>query len=193
MAWSVAATVAPPATEPVALEEAKEFVSIDADVTEFDKLLASFIAAARGHTEDRTNTRLVDQTVELLADEWCDLLRLPIGPVTAIEAISFDDRSGEARAIVLDTVELCGQGLWRGIRPRTGQGWPNDLHSQSEAIKVRLRVGYDLLPPVIKTALLLMVSDQFAFRESGVIGTVAAETKSSMRVDALLANHRIWL
>ena len=78
MAWSPAITVAEPIGEPISVDQAKEFVSIEADVGEFDALLGSFIEAARGQVEAVTGTRLVGQTIELLADEWRDLLALPI-------------------------------------------------------------------------------------------------------------------
>ncbi len=193
MAWSAAVTTAAPAAEPITVDQAKEFVSIDAGEAEFDTLLTSFIAAARGYLQSVTGTRLVEQTVELQADSWSDLAHLPIGPVTDIVSIKYDDFDGVEQTIADTVYELAGAGLERGIRLRVGQTWPTDKRGVSGAIRVSLTVGYDTLPPELETALLVMVSDQFAFRESGVIGTVAAAVKSSMQVDGLIANHRIWL
>ncbi len=193
MAWSSAITVTEPIEEPISVDQAKEFVSIEADVGEFDALLASFIEAARGHVEAVTGTRLVEQTIELLADEWSDLLTLPIGPVMGIVSIGYDDPQGVGQTLDANTYELTGAGFERGIRTKVGYRWPSGIRRAAGAIRVRLTVGYGSLPAPIKAALLLMVSDQFAFRESGVVGTVTAEMKSSMRVDALLGNYRIWL
>lgn len=193
MAWSPVRTVTAPETEPVSLAEVKEFVSIDADIGEFDVLLTSFIEAARGQVEAVTGTRLVEQTVALQADCWSDLLCLPIGEVTAIGSVNYKDLDGTLQTVDPAVYELAGTGLTRGIRPAVGQRWPSGVRGVSGAISVELVVGYELLPPQVRAALLLMVSDQFAFRESGVVGTVTADIKSSMRVDALLSNHRIWL
>jgi uncharacterized phiE125 gp8 family phage protein len=193
MAWSAAVTTAAPAAEPITVDQAKEFVSIEGDEAEFDTLLTSFIASARGYLQSVTGTRLVEQTVELQADSWSDLLCLPIGPVSDVVSVKYDDVDGIEQTLADTVYELTGAGLARGIRTKVGEGWPNSVRSVSGAIRVRLTVGYDTLPPELETALLLMVSDQFAFRESGVIGTVAAAVKSSMQVDGLIANHRIWL
>ena len=43
------------------------------------------------------------------------------------------------------------------------------------------------------TAMLLMTADLFANRETVVTGTGAQKVPTSMQVDALLANYRIWL
>lgn len=193
MAWSSAVTVAEPTEEPVSIEQVKEFVSIEADVDEFDALLGSFIEAARGHVEAVTGTRLVEQTIDLLADEWSDLATLPIAPIMDIVSIGYDDAQGVGQTLDPDGYELTGAGFERGIRTKVGHGWPHGIRRAAGAIRVRLTVGYRSLPAPIKAALLLMVSDQFAFRESGVMGTVTSEMKSSMRVDALLGNYRIWL
>ena len=193
MAWSPAITVAEPIGEPISVDQAKEFVSIEADVSEFDLLLGSFIEAARGQVEAVTGTRLVGQTIELLADEWRDLLALPIGPASDIVSISYDDVHGNGQTLDAAVYELTGAGLARGIRPKVGHGWPTGLRRSGGVIRVRLTVGYATLPPSIKAALLLMVSDQFAFRESGIVGAATSDVKSSMRVDMLLANYRIWL
>lgn len=193
MAWSAAVTTTAPAVEPITLDQAKEFVSIDGDEAEFDTLLGRFIAAARGHLQSITGTRLVAQVVELQADSWSDLAHLPIGPVSNVVSIVYDDADGVEQTVVGTVYELTGAGLSRGIRLQVDQSWPTDKRSAAGAIRVRLTVGYDTLPPELETALLLMVSDQFAFRESGTAGMNTATYKSSMQVDGLIANHRIWL
>ena len=193
MAWSAAVTTTEPVGEPITLDQAKEFVSIDADEQEFDTLLGGFIAAARGHLQSVTGTRLADQVVELQADSWSDLAQLPIGPVSDVVSIVYDDAEGVEQTVADTVFELTGAGLSRGIRLQVDQSWPTDKRSAAGSIRVGLTVGYDTLPPELETALLLMVSDQFAFRESGTAGMNTAAYKSSMRVDGLIANHRIWL
>lgn len=193
MAWSAAFTTTEPVEEPITLDQVKEFVSIDADELEFDTLLGGFIAAARGHLQSVTGTRLVAQVVELQADSWSDLAHLPIGPVSDVVSIVYDDAEGVEQTVADTVYELIGAGLSRGVRLQVDQSWPTDKRSATGAIRVRLTVGYDTLPPELETALLLMVSDQFAFRESGVVGMSSAELRSSMRIDNLIMNHRIWM
>ena len=185
MAWSEAVTILEPASEPVSIAEAKEFVSIENEIVEFDTLLSSFIGAARAHLEAMTGTRLIEQTVELHADSWADLLSLPIGPVSAIVAIAYDDIDGAEQVVDAAVYELTGAGLARGIRTAVGQVWPSDHRRSAGAIRVQLTLGYSALPKPLWTAMLLMVGDLFANRENGVgMPGVPAD---------LISNYRIWL
>lgn len=192
MAWSAPVTIAEPAVEPVTLEEAKEFLSIAADETEFDALIRAFIGAAREQIEAVTGTRLVEQSVELRADAWSDLMQLPIGPATAIEAVSYVDGDGVLQLVDAASYELGGAGLSQMVLSTGANGWPSGARRAQGAIRVRLTVGYAKLPRPLWTAMLLMVGDLFAFRETAVTGTVAAKIPVSTTVDAMLTNHRIW-
>ena len=190
--WSSPVQISAPASEPVALADAKQFVSIDAGETEFDSLISGFIETARQQGEAVTGTRFVSQVADLRADEWGDLCRLPIAPVLGIVEIEYLDSDGAEQLVDPADYELFGAGLMVGIRTAFGKGWPNGLRRVSGAIRVRLTLGYDPLPRPIKTALLIMVADLFAHRESSVPGSVS-NSLSSMQVDTLLANYRMWL
>ena len=192
MAWSAPVTIAEPASEPVTLEEAKEFLSIAADETEFDALIGAFIGAAREQIEAVTGTRLVEQSVELRADGWSDLLHLPTGPVSAIEAVSYVDGDGVLQVVDAGSYEMGGAGLSQMITTTAGSSWPSGARRAQGSIHVRLTVGYAKLPRPLWTAMLLMVGDLFAFRETAVTGTVAAKIPVSTTVEAMLTNHRIW-
>ena len=190
--WSAPVTTAGPAAEPVSVDEAKEFLSIDPDETEFNTLIGSLIVAARQQVEAMTGTRLVEQTVRLEASEIGDLGRLPIGPVSAVTAIVYDDTAGAEQTFAAADYELFGAGLERGIRTKVGKGWPNDVRNAVGAIQVTAAVGYETLPKPLWTAILLMVGDLFANRETVMTGSVA-KIPMSMSVEAQLANFRIWL
>lgn len=190
--WSSPVTLTPPASEPVTIDEAKEFLVIEAEEVLYDQLLASFITAAREQVEAVTGTRLVAQTVRLAAREWYGLEVLPIGPVRSVTSIAYDDTAGISQVLPTANWELFGAGLQTGIRPVYNAAWPAALRRQ-DAIRVTLEVGYDDVPGPLKTAILIMVADLFAQRESFAVGTVAAKVPSTMQVDSLLTNYRIWL
>lgn len=192
MAWAAPITLSGPATEPVTLAEAKAFVSIDADETEFDGLIEGFLAAARQHAENMTGTRLGEQEVDLIADSFADLARLPIGPVTAVSAIEWEAADGTTATLDPADYELTGAGLAQGLRPAAGLTWPQGA-LRAGAVRVTATVGFNPLPKPLWLAVLLMTADQYAHRETAVVGTVAAKIPTSMQVDALLANYRIWL
>lgn len=190
--WSAPVILTPPATEPVSIDEAKEFVVVEAEEVLYDQQLARFITAARQQVEAVTGTRLVPQTLRCSASEWTDLEALPIGPVRSITSISYDDTSGVSQALAAANWQLIGADLQTGIRPVYGAAWPAMLRRR-DSIRVTLEVGYDEVPEPVKTAILIMVADLFAQRESFVVGTASARVPSTMQVDSLLTNYRIWL
>ncbi len=190
MAWSTSVTIVAAAGEPLAVAAVKEFLRIDGD--DEDGLIATFIASARSHVEDVCGIRLAAQTVQLQADEWADLLALPIGPVSAVAGIAYDDGDGVEQVLDPAVYELVGTGLATGIRTGVGKGWPTGVRRAQGAIRVTLQVGYVSLPESIGIAMLLMCGDLYKNRETGVVGMGAAEIRSSMRVHALLSNYRIY-
>lgn len=192
MAWAAATTISGPEAEPVTLDQAKAFVSIDADEDAFDVQLASFVTAARQQAENVTGVRLGVQQVLLLADSFADLARLPIGPVTSVDEIEWQASDGTQSTIDPADYELAGAGLAQSIRPVMGASWPQGA-LRAGAVRVTATVGFDPVPGPLAAAVLLMTGDLFAHRETAVVGTAAAKVPTSMQVDALLANYRIWL
>jgi len=181
--WASAVTVAGPEAEPVSLEAAKEFLRIDADDDSFDAELTMTIAGVRDDVERITSTRLITQTVQLAADEFADLLQLPIGPVQEVVSIAYDDLAGAEHVLAPARYELVGAGLVRGVRCTVGNDWPNDLRRATGTIRVTLKVGHgdgaEDLPQSLYVAMLRAVKAEFE-------GTPIA-------LAAMLDNHRIWL
>lgn len=190
--WSAPVSTIAPLAEPVTLAAAKEFLSVAADETGFDALIAAFAAAAREQVEAMCGIRIMPQTVRLGASCWGDLARLPIGPVSAVAAIRYDDDAGTEQLLDPGVYELFGAGLERGIRTQVGERWPGGVRGGRDCVRVDLAVGYAAAPGPLWTAILRMTADLFAHRESVVVGTVAAKVPTSMQVEGLLANFRIW-
>lgn len=190
--WSEATTTIAPLAEPVSLDEAKEFLSIDPEEYSFDGLVLRFIAAARGQVEAVTGNRIMPQTVQIAARCWGDLELLPVGPVTSVVSVVWEDSLGVEQLLDPGEYELIGRGLSRGIRPRAGKAWPGGVRAARDAIRVTVVAGWAFVPPQLHTAMLVLVADQFAHRESAVVGTVAAKVPTAMQVESLLANFRIW-
>lgn len=189
--WSPPVTVTPPAEEPVSLEQAKEYLSIGEGETTFDGVLGAFVSAAREHVESVTGTRLAEQTVELRASTFGDLERLPIGPVQDVTGIVYDDAAGIAQTIAGEAFELAGAGLEQGIRPAYGANWPV-ARAVEGSIRITATIGYTATPGPVRVAILRMVADMFANRETVAAGTMN-QVLDSAQIMALLANYRIWL
>lgn len=190
--WQPVAVVEPPLLEPVGLDEAKEFLRLDPDDSEPDQQLTGFIAAARQQVENLTNINIAQQTVAVAAASFAALARLPVGPVRTVESISYRDRTGAAVPVAPERYEVFGVAPAVGVRPAYGQAWPSDVAMLPDAVQMRVRVGYEIVPQPLILAMLLMVGDMFAFRETAVVGAVAAQMPSSIQIDRLLANYRRW-
>jgi uncharacterized phiE125 gp8 family phage protein len=184
--------VTPPAAEPVTLENAKEFLSIEAADTTFDSLIDGFIGAAREQIEAVTGRSLAAQTYVLTLDEFSDAIELPRGPVTAVEWVRFIDLDGAAQTIADSdyTVDLSSDPQWI-VRNSSAQ-WPRTLDAIN-VVSIRYTAGYAALPGPLRTAILLMVGDMFAFRETAAVGSAATRLPTSTQIDHLLANYRVWL
>lgn len=176
--WYSPTTTVLPAAEPITTEEVKAYTRID--FVDDDGEVEILIASARSHVENYTNTRLVEQTVALKCDEFCDFKRLPIGPVQSVTSIVYTDTNGDEQTLSTDVYELRSDGLDASIDLKYGQAWP--AIRMGSRITVSAVVGYVALPPEIKHALLLFVADSYGTRE-------AKERENYSTFDSLLANH----
>jgi uncharacterized phiE125 gp8 family phage protein len=183
--WHSPVIVTPPADEPVLLDRAKEFLRIDMDDTAFDLEISTLIAGARSAIEKTTGTRMMTQIVDVAADCFSDLGRLPIGPVEEVVAISYVDAAGAEQTIAGERYETIGGGLEVGIRPTFDGFWPTPAR-RNGAVKVRLKVGYGdgdhTLPADLYVVLLQWIRGEFDDRP------LDDETIASR-----VCNHRIWL
>lgn len=190
--WRSPVIVTAPATEPLTLAMAKAHVRVDDDAD--DALIGALIATARAHVEARTGTRLVTQTVSIRADGWTDLASLPIGPVGDVVSVGYLDADDEAATLSADDYDLQADGLEARIALAYGARWP--AIRDGSLITVTCEVGYgdaDEQPPEVVQAMLLLIGDFYAQRESFVTGTIATAVPLAATVDALLANHTKFL
>lgn len=178
--WAKPVTVTPPAAEPITLAQAKQFLRIDLDDDGFDTEVALLITGSRDDIESTTSTRLVEQTVDVQAETFVDLSRLPIGPVTELVSVTYQDRAGDEIELPVDSIELFGAGLEMGVRPIAGGRWPTKT---TGVVTVRLVVGYGAdnlpIPSAVMTGLLLQIRALF--------------DDATFDLERWLVNDRIWL
>lgn len=190
--WSAPVTVGDTPPEPVTLAQAKQFVALDPDVDEFDELLGGFIAAAREQAEDQTGMLLTRRTVDLFADDWNDLAKLPVGPIGDIVELEYAAGSGGATLVAASDYQLTSHGYLSSLYTVGGFVWPQYAAAARRPIRLRVEAGFDEVPPKLRTAVLIMTADQFAFRESVSIGSVSS-IPTSLQVDAIFAKYRDWI
>ncbi|MDR6952714.1 putative phiE125 gp8 family phage protein [Ancylobacter sp. 3268] len=105
--------LAGPASEPLTLAEAKDFLRVDHDAE--DALITSMIVAARATVETLTRRALIDQNWRLVRDAWpaSGLIPVPVSPLRALDAVALIDAEGNEVAVppggfVIDTARLPG-------------------------------------------------------------------------------------
>lgn len=179
--WSAPVVVTPAASEPISLDEAKEFLRVEADETAFDTEIGLHIAGARGQVEAVTGTRMFEQVLELKADSFADLSHLPVGPVIDVVSVTYIDTAGAEQTIASTDYELFGAMLEQGIRPVVNGSWPTPI-GRTGAVTVQLTAGYGAtqaeLPGQVVLAMLLQIRALF--------------DDTSFDIAPWLVNHRIW-
>lgn len=139
------ATITSPTAEPVTPELQKLQTRVDHDAE--DSLIAGWIVAARRMLEQETGTRIVSQGLRLSLPGWpCDgLIRLGLGPVRSVDAVSYYPAgSGAATTLTADV----DYGAWLDalpavIYPAGGRSWPASNADRLPAVVVNFTAGMD--------------------------------------------------
>lgn len=184
--WYPATVTVAAASEPITLDEAKAQTRVDS--SDSDDYLDSLIAAARSHIESYCGTPLVQRTVTVKCDGFCDFAGFPAVPLISVSSVSYVDDAGDAQTLSTDVYEVRTDGLTASLRLKDGQSWPS-IQSQSR-ITVTAVVGYSAVPDAIKHAALLLIGQWFDNREAINVGNIVAELPNA--VPALLANHKVY-
>lgn len=182
--------VTPPAAPVVALGQAKDHLNVDHD--DDDALITAMIAAATANLDGPDGwlgRALGAQTLEARLHAFgCDPIVLPFPPHIEVESVKYIDRDGIEQTLDPADYELLGAELDR----TWGKSWPTP-RGQREAVRIRYRAGYvGALHPSIHAAILLMVGDLYANRETVIAGLNVAEVPMSTTVVNLLTPLRMW-
>lgn len=182
--------ITPPAAEPITLEEAKEHLRVVED--DEDALIERLIAAARGMLEQRTNRRLMLQTIEFSPPGWGAFV-VPTAPFVALGEVTYTDASGapqvlDPSVLFVDTyVEPAAAVLaW-------GQSWPTVAPGTRPTI--RAVVGYpsaDAVPAELKAWMLLAITALYDNRAAVVAG-VSVTTLSEDFMHMLWHPYMVYL
>lgn len=189
--------ITPPEDDPISLDQAKAHLREDSD--DFDEQIEAFIAAATEFAEGFQGRALIDQTWDLYLDafpcaKWEGLRRInainiPKPPLIEVAGVFYLDSDGveqtlDAASYTVDTANEPGR-----VVLKSSASWPT-LPNLANAVRVRFRAGYldNSSPPVAavpKTtiaAILIMLADLYANRESVVVGASVAKIPWSAEV-----------
>lgn len=175
--WSALTLVTAPALTPVSLDEAKAQCHVDH--SDEDVLLTLMIAAAVAMIDgpDGIGHCMITQTWSGVIDGWQNPIVLPLGPVSAVTAITYLDSDGAS--------QILGSGLYRlvnGVRPAFierayGASWPAH-RAVSYPISIAFTAGVATAAEVdqgLRQAVLMLVGHWYANRETVNIGDVTSE------------------
>jgi uncharacterized phiE125 gp8 family phage protein len=107
----------------------------------------------------------------IAAQQWIDTvsaftdpLRIPIGPVSAVVSVEYLDTSGVEQTVPPADYYMHSDGKGAYLRPVPGKAWPG-LASRDDAVRVTFTAGYAEVPKPIRSAILILVSHLYEFRE----------------------------
>ncbi|WP_109808413.1 head-tail connector protein [Sphingosinithalassobacter portus] len=188
--------VTPP--EPVvSWADADAHLKLDGDVTQ-QAIVEGYIASATEHVDGPVapdgglGRALGVQTLEARFDraEIGSHILLPFPPAIELVSVTYLDADGEEQVADLADFELLG----RDLIP-VGSSWPwSDGSTRREAVRIRYDAGYTTLPAPIRAAILLMVGDLYANRETVTVGASvqARGIPMSTSVSNLLNPFRVY-
>jgi uncharacterized phiE125 gp8 family phage protein len=179
--------LAGPAGEPVSLAEAKAFLKVDGGAE--DALIATLIGAARLHVEGITGTALLAQSWRVVLDDWPanGVVRLPVGPLLSVTAITATDDNGAGHDIGLAQF---GSELDRLIVPRVVVGMP--ALQERGGIEIDYVAGFgseaEDVPADLRQALLGLVAHWFEHRDAVLIAGSGAVVPTGF--DRMVSRHK---
>lgn len=184
----------------VSLDEAKRHLRVEHG--EDDAYIDGLIAVAQGHIDgpDCWLGRSIGvQVLELRGPSFQGFtgggIVLPYGPVLDLQSVVYRAADGASVTLDASAYRLDDDALL----PADDRMWPV-TQLRSDAVRVRYRAGYPkagepaktTVPAPIRHAILLMVGDLYANRESGSVGPVYATAKMPTTVENLLMPFRVW-
>ncbi|MBY0531548.1 MAG: head-tail connector protein [Xanthobacteraceae bacterium] len=182
-----AVLIEPPASEPLALNEAKNYLRVAHDAD--DALITSMIAAARIQVETRTRRALITQTWRVMLDRWpaSGAVVSPVSPLREIVAARVRNGAGEAEELDAD-IFIAGTASSPGLIAFDA-GRVTQPSQEIAGIEIDIEAGYgaaaDIPAPLVQ-AIRLLLARAYEFRGQGTRDDAMPEG-----IAELLAQYRV--
>lgn len=156
--------------EPLALQEAKDQLSVDSD--DWDDLIEALIAAARESAEHYTGLTLVQKRVIQYFDKFPDggePIELAFSPIRSLQSIQYIDQDGATQTLSTSNYRTdLTEGLPARITEAYSTAWPA-TRTLTNAVIVTYDVGPRSLsdiPSAVKAGMKLEISEWFDNRKN---------------------------
>lgn len=151
-------TVVQPATEPLTLAEAKEYLRLDGN--DHNSTLTALIRAAREYCEAFQNRAYITRTLELYLDKFQFPIRLPMAPLGQVLFFQYEDSAGDTHDFedyIVDNISQPGM-----LHLAYGKAAPSTTLKPVNAIIIRYTAGYGAnAPESAKLAMKLFIGHRF--------------------------------
>lgn len=186
-----------PETEPISLDEAKQFCRIDTDLTDENDLISSLITAAREQIEVQTGRAFAVQTLRVTLDKFPTKslsVVLPRGPLLEVVSVDYDDADGEEQTMDEADYTVHPYGMLGAIQAVTS--WPITSGAHG-CVRITYSCGYsvpptgedeaesELIPARARTAILYMINHWYERRDAVIVGSISSVLP--MAVHSLIA------
>jgi uncharacterized phiE125 gp8 family phage protein len=174
-----------PAWEPVTTDEAKSHLNVDH--VDHDSLISSYLSAARQVVEHTLCRAVARQELRMSFAGLSQGTLLARPPILSIESVEYYDEDNASQTVSAADYYLAGGRLMFLETPLPS------TYARPDAVRVTYYAGWasrDDVPATIKQAILLLVGDYYAHRESRVVGTISSQIPN--HVEALLDTWRYW-
>lgn len=149
-------TVTDVVTEPVVLQDVKDFLRVD--FADDNALITALITAARQLLEKQLNITIASKVLKVtFSCDGCYEYRIPYGPIEEIETVEFNYEFGETISITSDNYKIIGTDfkLFKG---------------QQGYYTITYKAGYSIAPEAIKQGILKQIAWMYENRGDDAIG-----------------------
>lgn len=170
-----------PTSEPISLQDAKDWLKIHPDFAEDDNLIRLLIRSARVWAEKVTGQALMEQTIVEVWDRFQEggIFYLSVAPVISVTSLEYLDDNGTYQTwsssnYTLDSISRPCRIVNKNRVQQTGVTYSNQLPNVWKATYKAGNTTANAVDPNIKSAMLLQIAMMYENREDIPIGQGSA-------------------